>query len=69
MGLIAELQQRNAELERRVAHLELAFDGLRQLCNTLMDSKLKTAAELSLPHISAEKRKFGALRDGASVGG
>lgn len=28
MGLIAELQQRNAELEKRVAHLELAFEGV-----------------------------------------
>lgn len=36
MGLIADLQRRNHELEERVSHLEAAFEGLRQLAAELL---------------------------------
>lgn len=37
MGLIAELQRENAELKKRVKHLEAAFEGLRQYTVKMMD--------------------------------
>lgn len=39
MGLIAKLEQRNADLEKRVAHLEMAFEGLREYAMLLLGQR------------------------------
>jgi hypothetical protein len=45
VGLIAKLQQENAELRARVEHLEKAFDGLHQYVLTIMPQREMEAQE------------------------